>query len=165
MNPTIINIILLLIICALPLGLIAWRRRRGDNQVLQSIQHHPLVNGTISEFDIHQNFFIGYSDEMNAILFKSNRNGADLQLIHLDTIESCKSSRFNRSSVDGKSSTMGKIELRFQLKEPVKTEAVFELYNLEQDSLIISDELMIAEKWCAIISDKLSKPGPRRRSA
>lgn len=165
MAPTVINIILLLVICALPFGLMAWRRKRNDSRLLQSIQQHPLVNNTISDFDIHRNFFIGFSEEMNSIMFKPTKGGSDLQLIHLDTIEFCKSNRLNRSSVDGKFSTMGKIELRFQVRQPGKAEAVFELYNLDQGSLSVTDELMIAEKWSALINAKLSHPGPRRRSA
>ncbi|MGE0587911.1 MAG: hypothetical protein AB7O48_05015 [Cyclobacteriaceae bacterium] len=165
MNPTIINIVLLLIICALPLGLIAWRRRRNDDLLFQSIQQHPLVSGTISEFDIHRNFFIGFSEEMNSILFKSQKDGSDLQVIDLDTVGSCKTNRFSRSSVDGKFSTMGKIELRFQLRQPGKAEAVFELYNVDRDSLSVTEELVIAERWSALVNAKLSNPGPRRHSA
>ena len=51
--------------------------------------------------------------------------------------------------------TTEKVELRFTSKNRTNPEVVFELYNLEQDSLSMSGELQFAEKWQSIIGKKL----------
>jgi hypothetical protein len=99
---------------------------------------------------------IALSDEGNSILFLKRRNNDDrIQQVDLTLVERCYIKQPQRGSVNGNYSSAERIELRFAFRDKNKQEAVFELYNMEHDSLSLNGELQMAEKWNAIANGRI----------
>lgn len=166
MNSTILNIILFVLACAIPFLFVAWRSRNQEKRKLEALANHPLIQGNpLSQYDIHHDFVIALAEEGNLVCFWKYKSGLDPQIVKLDAVLSCRVDRVGRSSVDGKFSSMEKIELRFETRSPSDSVVVFDLYNMERDSLSVSDELVIAEKWCSLVKQRLMSTRSRAKSA
>ena len=99
---------------------------------------------------------IGIADATNRIFFLKHSGNKDvIQEVDLNTVERCYVNKTERNSIDGNYSATEKVELRFTSQNRTHPDIVFELYNLDQDSLSMSGELQLAEKWQSIIDKKL----------
>lgn len=156
---TILTIVALILVCVLPFVIMNIRNKKSEKKFLQVLLDHASKNGiTISQHDILGNQAISLSERDDVVLYLKRRNNND-QILQVDLaqIDRCYINKPTRSSVDGNYSTTDRIELRFMSRDKGKPETVFELYNLEYDSLSMNGELQLADKWQAIINDGLKK--------
>lgn len=156
---TILAIVALILVCVLPFVTMNIRHKKSEKQFLQVLLDYAAKNGiTISQHDILGSQVIGLSERGDTILHLRRRNNKD-QILQVDfaQIDRCYINRPTRSSVDGNYSATDRIELRFTSRDKSKPDTVFELYNLEHDSMSMNGELQLAEKWQTIVNGGLKK--------
>lgn len=158
----ILTIVLLIAVCILPFVIINIKRRKSEQQFLQVLLNHASQsNNTISQYDLSNQQVIGLADITNTLFFLKRRNNQDvIKQVQLAQVERCYINKKSRSSIDGNYSATERLELRFARADKNSPEEVFELYNLEHDSLSMTGQLELAEKWHSIVSSRLpSKKG------
>jgi hypothetical protein len=156
---TILAILPLIIICTIPFVIINIRNKKAERKFLQILIDFASENSiSISQYDVLGNQIIGLSEKTNSIFFLKRRNNKD-QILQVDLaqIERCYVNKPTRSGVDGNYSVTDRTELRFAFRDKNKPETVFELYNLEYDSMSMSGELQLAEKWHSIANGRIKK--------
>jgi hypothetical protein len=146
-------------ICALPFVIISARQKRSEKRFLKVLLDYAIQNQlSLSQHEIVGNQAIALSEAGNSILFLKRRNNNDqLQQIDLEQIDRCYVNKPSRGSIDGSYSLMERIELRFAFRDKNKQETVFELYNMEHDSMSMNGELLMAEKWNTIANARVKK--------
>ena len=157
MSLTILTILLLIIVCVLPFVIIKRRDKRAEKKIRQILLDHASnSNHSISQHELLNQKVIGIADATNRVFFLKHFSNKDvIHEVDLTKVERCYINQSTRNSIDGNYSSTEKVELRFTSKNRTNPEVVFELYNLEQDSLSMSGELQFAEKWQSIIGKKL----------
>ena len=155
----ILTILLLIAACILPFIIINMRRKKSEQKFLQVLLSHASEsNNTISQYDLSNQQAIGIADISNTLFFLKRRNNHDvIKQIELAQIERCYINKTSRSSIDGNYSATERLELRFTRADKNSSEEVFELYNLEHDSLSMAGQLELAEKWHSIVSSRLPR--------
>jgi hypothetical protein len=153
---TILTILLLILICVLPFVIINRRNKKAEKRLLQILLDHASgSNHKISQNDISGNQVIGLSESTDTLFFLKKRGGEDRILqVDLAQIERCYVNKPTRKSADGSQFTE-RIELRFAFCDRNKPGVVFEFYNVEADGFILSDELLVAEKWMSTVNSFL----------
>lgn len=156
---TILAIVALVLVCVLPFVIMNLKHKKFEKKFLHVLLDHASKSGiTISRYDILSNQIIGISEAGDAVLHLRRRNDKDQILqVDLTQIDRCYVNKPTRSSVDGNYSATDRIELRFTSRDKSKPETVFELYNLEHDSMSMNGELQLSEKWQTIVNDGLKK--------
>ena len=158
MSPTtILTILLLIIACVLPFVIIKRRDKNAEKKFRQILHDHASnSNHAITQHEQLNLKIIGIADATNRMFFLKRYNNKDvIHEVDLNTVERCYINKTTRNSIDGNYSATERVELRFTSQNRNNPEVVFELYNLEQDSLSMSGELQLAEKWKSIIDKKL----------
>ena len=156
--PAILTSILLIAACVIPFVIIKRRSKKAEKEFLQILFDHASTgNNEISQYEFTSRLAIGFAEATNFVFFLKKRGGKEVMTqIDLKRIESCYINKTTRNSTDGNYSSTDKIELRFAASDKGNPEAVFEFYNIEHDSLSMSEELQLAEKWHSIVNNRLS---------
>lgn len=156
---TILTILVLIIACAIPFVLIKRKNKIARNKFLSILLDHASSgHNPISQYELLNHQAIGISETSNFLYFLKRQNNKDtIQHVDLAKVERCYVNKMSRNSIDGNYSALEKIELRFATSEKASPEVVFELYNLENDSLSMNGELQFAEKWHSIIDSRLPR--------
>lgn len=99
-------------------------------------------------------------DEAAHIIFftRKVKETETLQTIHLAEVQKCRVINSGRvvSQTVGNHQVIEKLELEFAYWNKVKTATVLEFYNTDSDSLTLTGELQLAEKWNKIVNNCLS---------
>jgi hypothetical protein len=155
---TILTLLLLIIACVLPFIILKRRARNAEKKIRQILLDHASNgNHSISQHELLSQQVIGIADATNRVFFLKRFGNKDVILeADLNAVERCYVNKTTRNSIDGNYSAVERIELRFSSQNRTNPEVVFELYNLERDSMSMNGELQFAEKWQSIIDKKLS---------
>jgi hypothetical protein len=150
---TLIGIIALAI-CIIPIFLLRIKNRRKE-QVLKNALFAEAEKkaGVISQYDIWAETMIGIDQTAGMLFFL--RKGK-IQSIRLSDVEQCRLLNTSRTEQNnrGNYTVIDLLALIFVLKNTPKSEIQFEFYNAESDSLILSEELQLVEKWHKLIQKK-----------
>ncbi len=159
LGATIVGIVIVGL-CIIPFILISANSRKKKERLLQGLFGLAQKNkGEISRYDLWNNSTIGIDDTAHTIFFtRKVKETETLQMIHLAEVQKCRvinSGRAVRQTV-GNHQVIEKLELEFAYWDKVKTATVLEFYNTDSDSLTLTGELQLAEKWNKIVNDCLS---------
>lgn len=129
------------------------KRRKALNAFLLLAERHKL---NISEYDLWNRSAIGIDKETNKLLYVLN-NGQETEetAVDLKAIQKCRIIRttHEQDRKAGAESVVDCIYLGLLAKQ-TKTETLLLFYGAN-DSLTITDELRLAEKWAQIIGKQL----------
>lgn len=144
--------------CVLLVVVLRLRSKAAQKKFVQVLfDHASASNSEISEYDITSKLAIGISNATNSIFFLKRRNEQDvIAQVDLDRTERCYVNQATRTSKDRNYFSTERVELRFTPSEKNAPETVFELYNLDHDSMSMNGELQLAEKWRSIVNGKLT---------
>jgi hypothetical protein len=120
---------------------------------------------TITQHEFCSNFVIGLDGMANHLFFyKKVENLEIAKSLNLREYKSCKIYNSNRTVGDKKAKfyVVDKLELSFYPAEKGKPEISIELYNDEYDSLTLSGELQLAEKWEKQLNERLKTLQPTK---
>jgi len=159
LGTTIIAVVIMLI-CILPFALMSIKGRKKQEMLLQGLFGIAEKNNCkISRHELWNSSTIGIDDTALMIFF-TRRSGDNetSQQINLAEIQKCRVINSGRtvSTKDDNFKVVEKLELAFSFQDKNKNEVVLECYNADHDSLNLSGELQLVEKWCKIFNDKIA---------
>lgn len=144
----------LLVMCVVPFILVRKKQLTKRNKKLQVL--HTLsqeYNCTIQEHEFCNDFVLGIDKTKKALFFyKQSQENTYSKIIDLQTIEECTVVKKTRNINDR---TLSLIQLNF-INASKKESISITIYNEETD-LLISDELLVANKWSLLINSNLKK--------
>ncbi|MFN8348746.1 MAG: hypothetical protein U0X91_27345 [Spirosomataceae bacterium] len=158
--------IAIIVLCCIPFILISRNSRRRKQALLQGLNDFAKKNnGQISRSDIWNKSAIGIDDTSHRIFFtKETKEGEVRQMIPLAEVQKCRVATSGRitgqTAVNHK--VIEKLELVFTHSERKTTETVLEFYSIDSDSLTLTGELQLAEKWCKMINDDVTARSQRK---
>ena len=149
LGTTIVGAVLL-VICIAPFILVRKRQLTKKNEKLQILnnlsQEH---NCFIQEYEVCNDFILGIDKSKNFLFFyKQSEETTHSQVINLQEIDKCVVIKKTRSIND---KTIALIELNFIKKNEVTSIIIYD----EKTDLLISNELLVANKWSLIINSSL----------
>ena len=156
---TAIIALVILFACIMPFIVISRSNKKRDNQFLQVLSDQSKAfHLSISQYDIWNNAAIGTDASFNMIFF--NKKSGDLnihQQITLVEVEKCWVVNTNRTigNPSGDQKVIDKLELAFNYRETGKPDTILVFYDANSDSLVMSGEIQLADKWCKIANDKI----------
>lgn len=157
LTASIITLVFILA-CVLLVIFLRHRNKAAEKKFAQILfDHASSSNSEISEYDITRKLAIGISNATNSIFFLKRRNDQNtITQVDLDSTERCYINQTTRTAKDRSYFSTERVELRFTPSEKNVPETVFELYNIDHDSMSMNGELQLAEKWRSIINSKLT---------
>lgn len=148
-------------IIAIPIILMNRSRMAKKKQSMSTLTAFAgTKGGKISEFDFWKNTSIGL-DRDNHLLFFIRKKGAEEQktAIDLKEIQSCRILNATRSvpTPSGSEKVTDKLELIFKSNDQGVPEKILEFFNSStQDSLSLTGELQLIEKWLGVLNNELT---------
>jgi hypothetical protein len=144
-----------------PILLVSRAKKLRDKRFLQLlIEMARKTNNTISEYENFNNTAIGIDKNAFRLFFTRKTNAGDgAQLIDLKEVLRCRvvNTSNSVSRKENSYTVIEKIQLAFTYRDKNKPDTTMEFYNNDHDSLTISGELQIAEKWARIINENIAK--------
>ncbi len=143
--------IIFLAIIILPFVFIGLSKKKKRNRFLNKITNLADLRGcTITRHEISNNFIIGIDDSAGCLFFyKKEPDKEILRDFNLKEFKTCKLLNVSRTVNDKQNQLqlVQKLELCFYPIEEDQPEEVIEFYNDEYDSLTLSGELQMIERW------------------
>jgi hypothetical protein len=134
--------------------------KKKEKQILQSLfDLAGKYNYTLSSYDLWNNAAIGSDEGMNMIFFtKKNKIMEAHEHILLEDVQRCRIINSNRSvsKQGGYASVIDKLELAFTYHDRTKAETILNIFDVDGDSLTVTRELYMAEKWNRLINEKIN---------
>lgn len=147
-------------ICVIPFVFISANSRKRKERLLQGLFGYAEKNNSkISQYDLWNTSTIGMDDTALRIFFtRKVKDTETRQMIHLAEVQKCRVINSGRSvnTASGTNKVIEKLELAFTFRDKSKPETVLEFYNTDSDSLTLTGELQLTEKWNKIVNDCLS---------
>lgn len=116
-------------------------------------------NCLISEFDFWKNSAIGIDKNMHRVFYLRDMKDKEIkEQIDLSEIQKCRILNASRSMnvKNGNYTAIDRLELIFISKDKNKPEIGLEFYNTIHDSLAMSGEVQLIEKWSGIVTKELA---------
>ncbi len=142
--------IIFLAIIILPFVFVGLSKKKKRGRFLSKITNQAELKGcVITRHEISNNFIIGIDDAKGCLFFyKKETDNEILKDIDLREFMSCKLLNVTRTAGDKQSQELvHKLELSFYPLKNDKPVETIEFYNDENDSLTLSGELQVIERW------------------
>ena len=148
----IITGLIIVSICSIPFIIIGVHRKKKQKQAVQTFLALTKEHGcNPSVYEFWNNSAIGI-DKISgtAILCRTQNDIKSIRLMNLLEVNSCEAIITRQES-----QVISKIEIVFSCSKKDKTSVRWEMYNSDYDSLTISNELQVIEKWVEILSQDI----------
>jgi hypothetical protein len=156
----IIIAIIIIAICIVPFIIMARNNKKKEQQILQALSDLAgKYKYTISQYDLWNHAAIGTDEGMNMIFFtKKNKIMESIQQVVLEDVQRCRIINSSRSvgNKGGHSNVIDKLDLAFTYQDRTKAETIFNIFDVDGDSLTVTKELYMAEKWNRLINEKIN---------
>ncbi|MCC6690035.1 MAG: hypothetical protein IT235_00755 [Bacteroidia bacterium] len=166
LGTTIVGIIIT-IICIIPFALISISRKKKEKKLLQELTEFAEKNNCkISRYELWNSSTIGIDDTSLMIFYKKKSEEINIsQQVTLSEIQKCRVSNSSRtvSNKNGNYTVVEKLGIGFLYHDKNKNEVVLEFYNADYDSLTLTGELQLAEKWCNLFNEKISEIAKQKK--
>lgn len=143
------------------------RREKGIFKVLHSFAAEH--NSTITSSDHWADTLIGIDQDNAKKLFfiRSANNHTIKEVINLWEVRSCRLASTARSVTFDRQAVrvVDRIELIFTFIDSARNEVALEFYNNDYDSLTLTGELQLAQKWLEIVNGILVSNRDRKKEA
>lgn len=166
LGTSIVGLVIILI-CIIPFVIMSINNRKKEKTMLQGLFTFAERNNCkISQHELWNNSLIGIDETANVIFFtKKLKDNEISQQINLTEIQKCRvvNSSKTVNNKDDNFKVVDKLELAFIFNDKNKAEIIIEFYNADYDSLTLSGELLLVEKWCKIIRDRISATSRQKK--
>jgi hypothetical protein len=156
---TIIIALIIILVCVVPFIIMGRNNKKKERQFLETLSSLAgKYNATVSQYDIWNHTAIGADEGMNMIFFtKKSKNATSLQQVAIAEIQKCRVVNTSRSVSHNNSNTavIDKLELAFQYQDRNRAELFLNFFDVNTDSLTVSRELHLADKWCKLVNDRI----------
>ncbi len=153
----LLGIAVLASIC-LPFAFMIRGQRKRTKKLLNTLDE--LANKEQSKIGLHEvcgDMAIGFNEEQDKIFFIKNINENPVEsVVDLKKVQQCKFVNTPKAihGDHGNFNVIDKLLIRFSNKTKESADASFLIYDSEE-SLQLSGELQLAEKWEKLINDRL----------
>ncbi|WP_372948605.1 hypothetical protein [Mariniphaga sp.] len=159
---TIIITLVFIAIVTVPFILTGYSRKRKKKNLFHRLTQMAGNEGcTITHHEFCADFVIGLDGMANRLFFYKKVETLEIaKSLHLREFKSCKVINSNRTVENKKEKyyVVDKLDLIFYPTEKGAPEISIELYNDEYDSLTLTGELQLAEKWEKLLNEQLKSP-------
>jgi hypothetical protein len=157
---TTITILVVILICIIPFAVMSFNNSKRKKRLLQSLNKLAAQhNSKINEHDFWSNSIIGLSDNGNYVFairnIKGNMVTYNANLLEMQKCRVLNSSRTVKNNGSDFVIT-DKLALAFSNRSKDKADIVLDFYNTDYDSLTLTEELQLTEKWCKILNNKIA---------
>lgn len=158
---TIIITIVFLAIVTLPFAVTGYSRNKKKKYLLRKLNEAAQAGGfTITYHEFCSDFIIGLDDTANHVFFHKKREANEFSVeVNLAGYKNCSifSSKHEVETKKEKVQVLDKLGLCFYPKDKTMPNVLIEIYNDEYDSLNMSGELQLVEKWEKQLNDRMKK--------
>ena len=134
-------------------------KKAKEKKLLDTLQAFAQEHGgKISEHDFWKSTSIGIDKDRHLLFFLRKKEDREQKLaIDLSGVKHCKIVNTNKgvNTSYGNERVVEKLELSLAHNEPGKADTILEFYNVDHDSLTLTWELQLIEKWLKIINTNL----------
>jgi hypothetical protein len=139
---------------------LSMNRKNKEKKKIQALTNlASLQNCSITKYELDSKISLGL-DEKNNFLFymKTTDETTETRYINLSEVKKCKvvntsrTARFNNSN----SVVVERLEISFEPNGKTAEPVLLEFYNVNTDGSILNGELQMAEKWSAIVNERLN---------
>jgi hypothetical protein len=157
---TMITVAIIIAIVLVFYLVISTNRKNKERKKLQVLTDlASKQNCSITKYELDSKISLGL-DEKNNFLFYLKTNGENLETryINLSEVKKCKvvntnrTVRFNNSN----SVVVERLEISFEPNNKAAEPVLLEFYNDDNNGSILNGELQLAEKWSAIVNERLN---------
>ncbi|HSM49319.1 MAG TPA: hypothetical protein VK872_15980 [Draconibacterium sp.] len=157
---TMITVAIIIAIVLVLYLVLSMNKKNKEKKRLQALSDlASKQNCSITKYEFDSKISLGL-DEKNNFLFyvKTIGENAVTRYINLSEVKKCKvvntnrTVRFNNSN----SVVVERLEISFEPNGKTVEPALLEFYNVNTDGSILNGELQLAEKWSAIVTERLN---------
>jgi hypothetical protein len=157
---TMITVAIIIAIVLVFYLVISTNRKNKERKKLQVLTDlASKQNCSITKYELDSKISLGL-DEKNNFLFylKTNGENVETRYINLSEVKKCKvvntnrTVRFNNSN----SVVVERLEISFEPNNKAAEPVLLEFYNDDNNGSILNGELQLAEKWSAIVNERLN---------
>lgn len=164
---TLIIAAVLVAICAVPFMIMGRNKKKREKQLLQLLfDTASKENCKLTQSEFLNDIAIGLDGINNKLFFFKKIDAIEVeQHVSLSEIKNCGLLNSNRplDTKKNKDIIIEKIGLTFTPIDKNKTNIVFEFFNSEE-TMLLSGELQLAQKWAKIINEKLKETSVKKES-
>jgi hypothetical protein len=166
LGTTIVGIVIILI-CIIPFALMSINSRKKEKKLLQGLTEIAERNNCkLSRYELWNNSTIGIDDTSLMIFYtRKSKDIETSQQINLAETQKCRVINLSRTvrNKEGNFKVVEKLELAFSFQDINRGDVVLEFYNADYDSLTLTGELQLVEKWCKLFNDKISELSKQKK--
>ena len=155
---TLIMGAVLIAICVLPFVIVGRNRKKKKKQILQLLTNiAKKYNAQISRYDFCAGFAIGLDETKNAVvLYKQGQDGVTENYVNLSEIQKSRAVTTHRTvgDKDRNFNVIDRLDLVLVPIAKQKEDIKLPFFDAE-DSLQMSSEMPLAEKWSDLINGRL----------
>ncbi len=156
---TMITVAVIIAIMLVLYLILSMNRKNNEKKKLQALTNlASKQNCSITKYEFDSKISLGL-DEKNNFLFyiKTTGGTAETRYINLSEIKKCKVVNTNRTVQfkNSNSLVVERIEISFEPHSKAGETELLEFYNVETDGSMLTGELQLAEKWSAIVNQRL----------
>ena len=156
---TIIVTIIFLAIVIIPISLTGYsRKKKQKNLFLTLTEMAKADNFSLTHHEFCGDFIIGLDETSNQLFFYKKGETNEIAVkINLKDFRNCRifNSKRGIGSKEDHYDVIDKLELCFYPKDKTNPNVLVEIYNDEHDSLTLSGELQLIEKWDKMLNERM----------
>lgn len=156
---TIIVSAILMAVIILPFLLMRRGIKKHEKQLYSELADLAQVNNMeIGQYDVLKDIAVGTDKQGQTLLFiHKNEHLATKQAIDLNVFTSCQLEKAVKviRTEGGDRTIIEKISLLFKSVDRKNAPVTLDLFNTDYDSLTLAGELQLAEKWVALINNRV----------
>lgn len=141
--------------------------RKKEKKLLQGLTEIAERNNCkLSRYELWNNSTIGIDDTSLMIFYtRKSKDIETSQQINLAETQKCRVINLSRTvrNKEGNFKVVEKLELAFSFQDINRGDVVLEFYNADYDSLTLTGELQLVEKWCKLFNDKISELSKQKK--
>ena len=143
--------VIIVLLCIIPFVVMSQNSKRKKQQKLQNLFDFAAKNeGNITQHDLWHKSSIGLDETKNTIFFIRILQDKEItQVVKLGDMQKCQLINTGRTLNEQESpiKVIDKLELAFTPKDKQQASIVLEFFKVDSDSLTLTGELQLAEKW------------------
>ena len=152
--------VIIVLLCIIPFVIMSQNSKRKKQKKLQNLFDFAAKNqGNITQYDLWHKSSIGLDETNNTIFFvRTLQDKAITQVVKLEDIQKCQLINTSRAlnDQDGHLKVIDKLELAFTPRDKQQAVIVLEFFKVDSDSLTLTGELQLAEKWTNLANAQLN---------
>ncbi|MBK9489384.1 MAG: hypothetical protein IPO07_11795 [Haliscomenobacter sp.] len=143
--------VIIVLLCIIPFVVMSQNSKRKKQQKLQNLFDFAAKNeGNITQHDLWHKSSIGLDETNNTIFFIRTLQDKEItQVVKLGDMQKCQLINTGRTLNEQESpiKVIDKLELAFTPRDKQQASIVLEFFKVDSDSLTLTGELQLAEKW------------------